>query len=407
MDARKDNLERIEYFGKNVFTGSWDEIGKTVLKFNDFGDELGRGITGESGIIKLAKDLKTDDEKIAFIFDTVKNSMKWDESTRPYVIDGTKIAWDKKTGNSTEINLIVYNLLKKVGVKAYPMIVSTKKNGKINPANPDILQFNNTVVYIPVDSSKFYVLDASSKFNLFNTIPTDELNSFGLNIDEADGEYKLVFLEDTRHAIEAAFFNAEIKPDGKMTGTADITSYSYNKINALQKYSTNGEEKYIDSLRNNENNVKISSLKLENMDVDSLPLTQHIDFNIDLTGSDENYIYFSTNLFNLMGKNPFTKEQRFSDIDLGYMGYFSISGIYKLPAGFKTDALPKNITIISPDQSIIFKRTVAEGDGSLMVKYILDHKKTIYFREGYPDIRGFYKKMYELLNEQVVLKKSS
>jgi len=76
-----------------------------------------------------------------------------------------------------------------------------------------------------------------------------------------------------------------------------------------------------------------------------------------------------------------------------------------LPAGYKTDALPKPITIVMPDQSIIFKRTVVEDEGTILVKYVLTHKKTIYFREEYQDLQGFYKKMHELLNEQVVLKK--
>jgi hypothetical protein len=39
------------------------------------------------------------------------------------------------------------------------------------------------------------------------------------------------------------------------------------------------------------------------------------------------------------------------------------------------------------------------------VKYTLNHKKTIYFREDYQEIRSFYKKIYEMLNEQIVLKK--
>ncbi len=42
----------------------------------------------------------------------------------------------------------------------------------------------------------------------------------------------------------------------------------------------------------NDNNLKISGLKLDDMEVDSLPLTTNMDFKMDLTGSDGNYIYF-------------------------------------------------------------------------------------------------------------------
>ena len=59
-----------------------------------------------------------------------------------------------------------------------------------------------------------------------------------------------------------------------------------------------------------------------------------------------------------------------------------------------------------PDETIIFKRVIAEEGGSVLVKYALNHKKTLYFWEDYQDIRGFYRQLYEMLNEQIVLKKS-
>ena len=59
-----------------------------------------------------------------------------------------------------------------------------------------------------------------------------------------------------------------------------------------------------------------------------------------------------------------------------------------------------------PDNSIIFRRTMIEQDGKIAVRYSISYKKTIYFKEDYPDFHEFYKKMYEMLNEQIVLKKS-
>jgi hypothetical protein len=406
MSSRQENLQRMEYLSRSKIINSWEKIGDLLLKFTDFGDQLDNNVPGTNGIVNEAKALKTDDERIAFIFDTVKNSMKWNEITHFYTTDGTHRAWNRKSGNSAEINLIVYKLLKNAGIKCYPLIVSTKANGKINPVNPNIFQFNNTVVYVPVDSTKVYVLDATNKFNLYNTIPTDQLNTFGLSIDEDNKNFKTVFIENTAPVIQAVFLKAEINPSGKMEGTSEITSYSYNKISAVKKYKTDGREKYIDYLRNNDNSLKISMFKIDNMEVDSLPLNQKIEFSSDLSASDGSYIYFGTNLFTGMEKNPFVNEDRYSDIDFGFKNNYSINGIYKLPSGYKTEVLPKSLTMVSPDQSIVFRRTIIEENGVVAVRYVLNHKKTIYFKEDYQDLRGFYQKMYELLNEQIVLKKS-
>jgi len=416
MGSRDENLQRIEYIAINHNMSTWSTIGEQLLKYNDFGYDLDRNLSDESKIIQKAKSMTSDEAKIAYIFGQVKDNMKWNDETEPYTLDGTVKAWNKKVGNSAEINMILFHLLKSAGVKAMPLVVSTKDNGKINPANAVIYHFNNTVVLVPVDSTKVFVLDATNKHNLYNTMPENILNSYGLSINTHDAlsinysdkikAYNIIFVADDEPAMQSIFMNAEIKPDGKMVGNAEITSSKYNKVHALQLYESKGEEKYLDTLKNFDNNFKISSYKRENVDVDTLPLVQKVDFSLNLTGSDENYIYVNTPLFNLFGKNPFLSEDRYSDIDFGYLNNYSIYAVYKMPAGFKTDALPKTLTIVAPDKSIIFKRTVAESEGTVLIKYVVIRNKSIYFKEDYPDLHEFYKKMYEMLGEQIVLKKA-
>lgn len=413
MGTRNDNCERILFQLLSIrgtytrsFSDTWTKVGENAMKWESFGEQLNRRLNGEDAIIAKAKTFKTDDEKIAYIFNEVKNTMKWDETYDNTTNDGTVKAWEKKSGNSAEVNLILYHLLQKAGLKVYPMMVSTRENGRINPGYPSSYQFNSTVAYIPVDSAKYYVLDATSKYNIHNQVPYNVLNSFGFLINKADAVYEMVFLQNAAPARQVILINAEIKPDGKMAGDADISSFAYNRINALRNYKTKGEKKYIENLRDNNNNLKISSLKFEDMDVDTVPLRQSINFNLDLTGSDDNYIYFNSNLFTDLNKNPFLSENRTTDIDFGYRDNYNVTGIFKLPAGYKVDAMPKSVSMAMPDNSITFKRIVAEQDGSLMVRLTIDQKKTIFFKEDYPEFHEFWKKMFEMLNEQIVLKKS-
>jgi len=415
MSSRLGNLQRLELIGVDTYISTWPKIGELLMKSSEFGIELDRGFTNDAEIIKNAKNLKTDEEKIAYIFNEVKNRIKWNGLYQFFAVDGTVKAWDKRTGNSGEINMIVYHLLRKAKVKAYPLVVCTRNNGKLNPGNADFFHLNNVVVYIPVDSTKKYVLDASGKENLYNVIPSNILNTFGLSIDAdnllklneygAYTAYNMIFISNDDPVLQSVSLNADIKPEGKMEGNAEITSYAYNKINALKLYDTIGEPKYIDSLQKRNRELKISSFKMENASVDSLPLSQKFNVSMDLSASDANYIYFNTNALNVLGKNPFYNEERFSDIDLGYRDNYAFYGVYKLPAGYKVDALPRTISVIMPDESITFKRTVAEDDGTILVKYVLNHKKTLYFKQEYGDVRSFYNKMYDLLNEQIVLKK--
>ena len=137
------------------------------------------------------------------------------------------------------------------------------------------------------------------------------------------------------------------------------------------------------------------------MEVDSLPLMQNIEFNLDLAGSDENYIYLNPNLFTPLKTNPFLSEKRMTDVDFRYLRNYTV----KLPVGYKVDALPKSVTIIMPDKSVSFKRLVAEQEGTIIVRYAINYNKIQYPKEDYSDFHEFFKKMHEMLNEQIILKK--
>lgn len=412
MSSLKDNAERMFYQLSAVnglflnFSATWPDLGKNEVKYEDFGQQFRRKLTGEDVILTRVKALKTNEEKIAAIFDEVKNSMRWNDVNVRYTNDGTSLAWDKKTGNSTEINLIVYHLLTKAGIKAYPMLVSTRDHGKVNPAYTSEYQFNKTVTYIPVDSAKYYILDATDKFANCNTIPEELLDSHGFYVDRDSESSDLVFIRNQQPVRQVVYVAAEIKPDGKMSGTAQLSSFSYNRLNAIKKYKTDGEKKYIDYLRDGDNNLQISSISLENMDKDDQPLVQKINFNFDLAGSDGNYIYINPNLFTSLHKNPFLNETRTTDISFGFLDEYQITGNYKIPDGYKVDALPKSISLTMPDKTITFKRLTGEQDGSIIIRYIISRKASLFFHENYPNFHEFYKKMHEMLDEQIVLKKS-
>lgn len=66
-----------------------------------------------------------------------------------------------------------------------------------------------------------------------------------------------------------------------------------------------------------------------------------------------------------------------ANVRIAYYRYENraVYGVYKIPEGYKTEALSKSISLVMPDQSIIFKRTVAQDDGTILVKYVLNHKK--------------------------------
>jgi hypothetical protein len=222
--------------------------------------------------------------------------------------------------------------------------------------------------------------------------------------DKKSYDIKIIKNEDPLKKI--VLVNAQIKAGGKLEGFAHILSSGCNKTHNLQQYADLGDAKYKEELRNNDNNLKILSLQRENIETDTLPLNESINFQLDLASSDESYIYVNPTVFTSFTNNPFLSENRQAIIDFGNINSYSIKSFYKTPAGYKIESLPQGVSMSMPDTSISFKRIVGEQDGEIIIRYTIDYKRAIFTADEYPAIRDFYKKMYEMLNEQIVLKKS-
>jgi hypothetical protein len=331
--------------------------------------------------------------------------MKWDGTDKYYTNEGVVKAWDKKIGNSTEINLILYRLLNQSGVRAYPMLSSTRDRARPNIAYPSLYNFNRAVVYIPVDSTANYILDASNKYNIYNVLPLNILNSYGLMIDRESKGVDMIFITDNKPVLKSVYIKADILADGKMLGNATLAAFGYHKVNHCEVIKAD-EAKYLEQLKAQDNNLKIGKLEVKFAEVDSLPLTELIDFEMELTGSEGDYIYFNANLFSGFAKNPFLNEARSTTIDLGFNNRFMLTGSFKIPEGFKVEYIPKSQQYVMPDKSVSFQTIAKETNGVISLRYLIQFNKSLFTTDDYPLIRQFYKEMYERINEQIVLKKS-
>ncbi|MEO6849699.1 MAG: DUF3857 domain-containing protein, partial [Mucilaginibacter sp.] len=219
-------LDSVNVDGKTVtLFDTWSSTGKKLANDKDYYNQLDQDLNDEKGIVKKALALKTNDEKIAFLFNEVKRTINWNNREYWASKDGIKAAWKQRSGNSAEVNAILYHLLKKSGIKAYPMLVSTRENGALRPDFVNIIQINGLVAYVPVDSTKCYVLDATDKYNTYNEIPYKYLNSYGLCLSKENDKYDMVFIKSRARAKEVIIIKGDIGTDAKMTGTTQIASY--------------------------------------------------------------------------------------------------------------------------------------------------------------------------------------
>jgi hypothetical protein len=420
ISSEEDYLQRISFKPISAnppggrffsFTKTWPVIVKDLMEHEYFGMQLKKNIKRTQDLDDQLKNISDEYQRMVTVHKYVKKNMSWDGYNSRFAWDGVKTAWDEKKGSSGEINLILVNLLKDAGLKAYPILVSTRENGRLVTANPDISQFNKVMAYVTIND-KTYILDGTDQYTPSHMIPYEVMYSEGMVISKLDFNKPLAEQEwgwatiwdDKQRYRQNVALQGKLQPDGSMKGEAVVNSMGYAKINRLQ-YLKDGKEKFTEKYFIKPfQSINIEDVQINNADKDSMPLEQKIKFSVPVSSSGD-YQYFGLNMFTGLETNPFVADTRYSDIMFGYDQNYTVYGNFTLPEGYAFEELPKNMRMIMPDTSIEFSRMMQADGNILNVRMTLEFKRPYYLTDEYDEFKEFYKKLFATLNEQIVVKK--
>lgn len=409
MTGYKDYLQRIELQLSEIivpgqfvrsFRTSWEKLAEELYESDYFGAQIKKRIAIaelDAGLEKITGNL----EKIEYIHHYVRSHFDWD-GKEDFTCLNVKDVAEKRNGSTGDINLLLVNLLKHNGIEAYPLLVSTRDHGRVLTTYPFLQQFNSLNV-MAKDGEKWYILNGADKYNSTSLIPYDVMTTEGLMVEKKNSSW--VSLWDPamteRHNVS---YMGTLSDDGYFSGDTYLISGGYSK-NPKLKALKNGNEKYINEyLKSKTQGIEIENFSVKNQDNDTLNLEQKFKFKMKVSSSGD-YVYFNTNLFTGLEDNPFLADTRTSDIDFGYNRRISLSTRVVFPDNFLAEELPRNVRMIMPDTSISFTRTFFKEENTLILRMVLEFNRPIFSAAEYPEFREFYKKLFEMLNEQVVLKR--
>lgn len=412
MDARKDYLQRVTFqlsaynnggFGRQKYMTSWDEVTRELNTATYFGAQIGKNISGTEDFIAQMKALPSPMEKMKRIYNYTRNYMNWNGFRGYGSTDGIKAAWSKKTGNITEVNLVLLNLLMEAGLEAYPMLVSERYHGKVSTQYPFVDQFSATYVAVFIGDKKYY-LDATDPFGQPEMIPLDILNTTAFIVHRKKGGL-VTITDESLQFRETITLALKIDSSQVMTGNAFINSLQYARIDRLRTWKR-GRQWYLDAFRKSGVSLNIDSIETRNENQDSLPFYQHIRFSAPATATGD-YIFVPINLFSGFETNPFLSSNRFSDINYGYQQNISFSTYLEVPEGYAPDALPRSLQLINADKTVAFTRELFDDSPNrkILARIRIEFRKSHYGVDEYGELKEFYKKMFDMLNEQIVFKK--
>jgi hypothetical protein len=323
---------------------SWPELSKTLLNHFNFGKYIKRSKRFAKKALRKSIELEgqTDLQKIETLIKYVKQNYTWNGNNSKYAAKTAKKFISQKTGNSAEINLFLLALLDAADIEAYPIILSTRKNGKINDKYPFAKYFNNVIVL--AGSKQLILADATNVFLPFHKIPIRCINGKGLMVDKKEPNW--VALKDNNSSLKQHQITITPNPETLKAATSISSVYSDYEAGIFKEKHRNDTASIKDSYLSKDVS-QINGVRTRNYDKPEQLYHTFIQGEADIEKIGDK-IVISPFLSLPMNENKLIQKKRTYPVDLIYAREESFTAKIHIPEGYDIEYLPDN-TDISDD----------------------------------------------------------
>ncbi|MGJ1414444.1 transglutaminase domain-containing protein [Sphingobacterium multivorum] len=389
------------------FSLTWENVRDKLVQDESFGGQVKRKTALKEFIEPVLQDSKDDLEKAVRLYTYFQKQIKWNNRHSIYA-KNIKEAIEKRTGNSADINLGLVNALRYAKLDAIPVILSTRENGYAGLYAPAISEFNHVIAQVKIGEN-YYLLDATSPYEMFGNIPMKCVNFQGRSIP-LEGESDWVKLEANLASTYSNFFYGELSEDGALKGKWITSRNGYGASKMRERLQgSNSEEEFYEKIDEENNRIKINSFKVSNRESLDKPLTEEFEIEIKNFATLQNeQLLFNPYIDTKMSKNPFNLTERNYPIDFGSLVQEECYIEIKLPKGYAypTEGKLKNISMALPERAAryIFKINNTTPD-VLIIESATQLNKPLFMPEEYFDLKEFFSRIIQAEKLDVVLKK--
>ncbi|MCX6221284.1 MAG: DUF3857 and transglutaminase domain-containing protein [Bacteroidia bacterium] len=386
------------------YTTSWNDIAKQLADDDSFGQQLKSTGFLSDDVEKMTKGISSNETKLNIIYSFVQRSMKWDGFKSFFTDKSLKKAYADKTGNSADINLLLIAMLKKAGIDASPVLLSTRENGIIGLVHPTLSDCNYVVARATLDGKQIF-LDATEPNLQAGIIPFRCLNGEGYLIQEGSSES--VQLTNPK-SMESSSVVLDYK-DGKMTGLfkkkdTGLSAHTFRK----SVKTSGGQKEYFEKLKNSSPELDYVSFNYTNLDSLSQPIVSEYRFSLkEKQDSNAGVIYLDPVVIERQKTNPFSSPTRIYPVDFGTLvtQYYNMQ--FDIPQGYMAEELPKEISISLPGRAGQFMYQISQMDQKINLTMVFSINKTLFLPDEYQALKNFFDLVINKQAEQVVLKKKT
>lgn len=385
-----------------TITGNWESETHDLLHSERFGRQLNRTGYFKNEVTAVAAKHSTPEEQMEALHDLVKKKVKWDGKFGIYTNSPLRKVYDSGTGSAAEINLMLIAMLQDAGLEAWPVLVSTRRHGRVYKGTPLLTKFNYVIAHVALNE-KEYLLDATDPLLPAGMLPVQCLNGEGRLIKAKTDTW--VQLKPSN--IFSEYFAGEItiSEKGEMLGTMTEALAGYSALNLRQTVADKGEKGYIENVDKEVGAYKRSQTSLHNLKDLAKPV--EVKYKLEGNGNKQqnDIIYLMPMLGRNKKENPFKSKQRSYPIDFAAPVNETFVCRYMLPDGYVVDDKPKNVSVALPEKGGKFIYAVEQNGNAITVTSIISISKAVFQAQEYPHLQELYNQVVAKQAEQIVLKK--
>lgn len=372
---------------------NYQQFNQNIMDLPAFGGTLKKGNFAKDQIPMLPADTH---EKAVAIYNWLRNHFSYNDVYAYTSSKAGRAAFNETRGNVADINLTLVAAYREAGLEANPVILSTRGHGIVHPVSPSYEDFNYVIAAVTTPEGLF-LTDATTSLP-FGMLPVRCLNGNGWMASEQGGSW--VNLKEGAAHTATTLLTTTIDPKGLNTkyevqfkGYAAYEANSYLLNNNTKVFT----EKVASSLADHE----LGELAVRDS------LNSSVDFRYTFTSTkpvdDPEILYIKPIACGGITENPFTREERFSPVDLEYKIKKLVVSKIEIPDGYVA-SLPAAVSYSLPDQAGRFTYTCSQFGNMVNIISSFEIAGMSFLSTDYPLLKQFYQLVAEKNSELIVLK---
>ncbi|MGJ1192838.1 MULTISPECIES: transglutaminase domain-containing protein [Sphingobacterium] len=380
---------------KKTFSKTWKDVDTDLMNEKAFGGQLKKTDVFKANLATIVSPTDSKLEKAKKIYNYINKQIKWNNYLGKYAESGIEKALEKRTGNIGDINLALVTALLAADLEAYPIILSTRRNGTPNALFPVLSDFDYVIACVDVDGVK-YKLDASNPYLPFGELPLQCLNERGRIIysKKSSDWFPLMVEEssDVSYVLEGAL-DEQAKIKGKLT-ISSRGNKAFLKRQHIAKF--NSLEEYWEKLDEEMPNVTLTKSSIQNLEEIDQLLIEEFDVIVDVSKQmEQDILLLAPNIIDRISYNPFKAQERTYPVDMGFKSKTLYSVKLTIPDRYEIAEKPQNASLALPESTAKYRYVTQVNGNQLEILQSLAFNKPIFSVDEYFSLKELYSRIIQ------------